>query len=90
VDEIKENEMDGHIARTGQMRNARNEDSTLKTWRIWEDNIKILRWILRKEGVEVGAGFSWLRIGTSEHDNEPSGSIKVGRGEIVLDWLSVS
>jgi hypothetical protein len=40
--------------------------------RRWVDYIKMdLRW----DGV-IWTGFIWLGIGTSEHDNEPSGSVK--------------
>ena len=38
----------------------------------------ILRWIFRKwEGV-VGTGWRWLRIGTGEYGEKPSGSQKCG------------
>jgi hypothetical protein len=38
--------------------------------------VKILKWILeRYDGMEW-IGWIWLRIGTSEHGIEPSGSIK--------------
>jgi len=36
------------------------------------------RWILTKYGGRLWTGCIWLRIGTSEHGNEPSGSIKGG------------
>jgi hypothetical protein len=39
----------------------------------WADNIKT---DLREIGWGVWTVLIWLRIGTSEHDNEPSGSIK--------------
>jgi hypothetical protein len=47
----------------------------------WIDNIKmdLLRW-----DWEVCTGLVWLRIGTGEHDNEPSGSIKCGES---TEWL---
>jgi hypothetical protein len=38
----------------------------------------ILKWILKKQGLSVWTGCNWLRIGTSEHGNEPWGSIKGG------------
>jgi len=38
----------------------------------------ILRWISRKWDVRAWNGSSWLRIGTCECGNEPSGSIKCG------------
>jgi hypothetical protein len=38
----------------------------------------ILGWILGIEGGKVWTGFIWLRIGTSEHGNEPSRSMEVG------------
>jgi hypothetical protein len=40
--------------------------------------------IFRKWDMGVWTGSSWLRIGTGECDNEPSGSIKC---EEFLDWL---
>jgi hypothetical protein len=39
------------------------------------DNWIILKWISDKMGL-VWTGLIWLRIGTGEHGNEPSGSIK--------------
>ena len=42
--------------------------------RRWEDNIKMD--LQEVGGVETG--WSWLRIGTGEYGNEPSGSIKCG------------
>ena len=38
----------------------------------------ILRCIFRKWDVGVWTGSSWLRLGTGECGNEPSGSIKCG------------
>jgi len=38
----------------------------------------VLRWIFRKWNVGAWTGSSWLRIGTGERSNEPSGSIKCG------------
>jgi hypothetical protein len=42
------------------------------------DGRRILRWIFRKWDVRVWTGSIWLRIGTGECCNEPSGSIKCG------------
>jgi hypothetical protein len=36
----------------------------------------ILRWILERKNGVVWTGLMWLRIGTSEHCNAPSGPIK--------------
>jgi hypothetical protein len=36
----------------------------------------ILQWILGKEDGKAWTGCIWLRLGASEHGNEPSGSIK--------------
>jgi hypothetical protein len=44
-----------------------------------------LGWILRKQGGRVWTGFIWQRLATSEHGNEPSGSIKGGD---FLDYVS--
>jgi len=44
----------------------------------------ILRWSFRKWGVGEWTGSSWLRMGTGECGNEPSGSIKCRE---FLDWL---
>ena len=38
----------------------------------------ILRWVFRKWDGVVWTGSSWLRIGTGDCGNEPSGSIKCG------------
>jgi len=38
----------------------------------------ILRWIFRKWDVGAWTGLIWLRIGTGERGDEPSGSIKSG------------
>ena len=38
----------------------------------------ILRWIFKKWDEGLLTGSSWLRIGTGECGNEPSGSIKCG------------
>jgi hypothetical protein len=38
----------------------------------------ILRWIFRKCDVGAWTGLSWLRRGTGEWGNGPSGSIKCG------------
>jgi len=46
----------------------------------------ILRCIFRKWDVGVWTGSSWLRIGTGECGDEPSGSIKFGE---FLDWLKI-
>jgi hypothetical protein len=40
-----------------------------------EDNIIILRWILKIFGVRMGTGLIWLMTGSYEHDNEPLVSI---------------
>jgi hypothetical protein len=40
------------------------------------DGRKILKWILKKQGVPMWTGFIWLRKGTSEHSNELKGSMK--------------
>jgi hypothetical protein len=37
--------------------------------------VKILKWILEIWDGMVWIGLIWLRIGTSEHSNEPSGSL---------------
>jgi hypothetical protein len=46
----------------------------------WEDlrvdRTVILKWILRKYSWRVWTGFIWVRIGSCEHGNEPSGSTK--------------
>jgi len=47
----------------------------------------ILRWIFRKWDVRVWTESSWLRIGTWECGNEPSGSVKCGE---FLDYLQTS
>jgi hypothetical protein len=50
----------------------------------------ILKWILKKPGMRVQTGFTWLRLGVvgfCEHNNRRSGSIK--RGEY-LDLVAVS
>jgi hypothetical protein len=43
--------------------------------RRWEDNIK---WIFKKLVGGAWTGLIWLRIGSCECGNEPSGSIKCG------------
>jgi hypothetical protein len=55
--------------------NARERDNLGDTGL---DERVILRWIFRKCDVGVWTGSSWLRIGTCECGNEPSGSIKCG------------
>jgi hypothetical protein len=46
----------------------------------WEDQDvggwTILKWILEGQDGMVWIGLVWLRIGSCEHGNEPSGSIK--------------
>jgi hypothetical protein len=46
----------------------------------WEDQDvggwTILKWILKRQDGMVWIGLIWLRTGTSEHGNEPPGSIK--------------
>jgi hypothetical protein len=42
----------------------------------WEDSIIIK---LQKWSGKLWIGFVWLRIGTSERGNKPSGSIKDGK-----------
>jgi hypothetical protein len=42
---------------------------------MWEDNIRM---DLREIGWNVWTGFIWFRVGSCEHGNEPSGSIKGG------------
>jgi len=42
------------------------------------DGKMTLRWIFSEWNVGVWTGSSWLRIGTGESGNEPSGSIKYG------------
>jgi hypothetical protein len=66
------------------MRQKKNAYKILvrKTWKRalgrprhrWEDNIRIG---LREIGWEVWTGSIWLRMVTTEHGNEPLGSIKV-------------
>jgi hypothetical protein len=54
----------------------------------WEDQDvggwTILKWILERQDGMVRIDSIWLRIGTSERGNEPSGSIKLWE---VVDWL---
>jgi hypothetical protein len=49
-------------------------------WKFFKWNTVALKWILKKQGVRMWAGFMWLRIGTvegfCEHDNKPLGSIR--------------
>jgi hypothetical protein len=46
----------------------------------WEDQgvggWTILKWILEKQDRMIWIGLIWSRIGTSEHGDKPSGSIK--------------
>jgi hypothetical protein len=42
------------------------------------DGRMILRWILRKWDMVAWTGSIWLRLGTGECGNEPSGCIKCG------------
>jgi hypothetical protein len=49
----------------------------------------ILKWTLEKLGGEIWTGFIWLRTqtmaGSSEYNNEPSGSIQCWK---IFEWLS--
>jgi len=44
----------------------------------------ILKYMFEKQNERASIGFIWLRIGTSEHAAETSGSIKDGE---FLDWV---
>jgi hypothetical protein len=48
---------------------------SVRSRRRWED---VIRMDLREQGGKVWTGFIWLSTGTSEHGNEPLGSIKGG------------
>jgi hypothetical protein len=43
---------------------------------MWKNNI--IKWILKKQSVDVWNGFTWLKVGSCEHGNDPLGSIKAG------------
>jgi len=73
----------GHVARMGEGRGVYRvlvgkPEGKRPLGRPGADGRIILRWIFRKWDVEVWTGSSWLRRGTCECGNEPSGSIKCG------------
>jgi uncharacterized membrane protein YjdF len=61
-DQVKEDEMGGHVARMGVSRNVYR---SLAGESEGVDGRIILEWILRKYDGKVWTGFIWLRIGNS-------------------------
>jgi hypothetical protein len=90
-EQVKENEMDMACSTHGAKRNAckvmvgeaEGMGPLGRPKHRWEDNIKM---DLGEIGGMVWTGFILLRIWTSEHRNEPSGSTKCWD---ILEYLSV-
>jgi hypothetical protein len=71
----------GHVACIGERRGVHRWGNLTEGDRLEDAGIDgriILRWIFRKWGVGAWIGLVWLRIGTCDCGNEPSGSIKCG------------